>query len=84
MKKILKSIGDYYKYIYQQMGKLIFLFLPIFCLITFGAIQSAVEGYGLLPLWFVIFLTVVYHVAFIVDKKKTEKRLKRLEKYQKK
>ncbi len=73
MKNILKSIGDYYKHIAKSMGKLLYAFIPIFGLVTWGAVSAAVRGEGALPLGFVIFLTIVYHIAFAIDKKKKDK-----------
>ena len=78
MKKILASIADYYKHIYQQMGKWGFLGLcAIIALFTFGGIKDFIQYGETLILFIVGFLVIVYHIVFIIDKKKTEKRLKR-------
>lgn len=70
---MLKLIVEYYKHIANSTGKLLYVFIPTFVLVTLGAVSAYVGGEGKLPLCFVIFLTIVYHVAFAIDKKKKDK-----------
>ena len=72
--KILREIGNFYKYMFQKMGKMIYLFLAI---LGFGLYTTIKEAYwygDVLPMYVTIGLVVVYHIMFFVDKRKKDKK----------
>ena len=78
MKKILNSISGYYKYVYQQMGKLGFFgLISVVALFLFGGIKGIVQTGDPVTLFVILGILFVYHIIFFFDKIKKDKKEKK-------